>query len=93
MLFLVVWRYVWSLQKFIFLFYDSYFTTLIYSRTLDAVLGQANVIYAKGQVKEALTMLLEVYFLGVLESQRIYRIRDLMKTLPSFTQISVKRSE
>uniref|UniRef100_A0A915BUF8 General transcription factor 3C polypeptide 3 n=1 Tax=Parascaris univalens TaxID=6257 RepID=A0A915BUF8_PARUN len=30
------------------------------SRTLDALLGQANVIYAKGQTKEALTMLLEV---------------------------------
>ncbi|VDM43371.1 unnamed protein product, partial [Toxocara canis] len=30
------------------------------SKTLDALLGQANVIYAKGQTKEALTMLLEV---------------------------------
>uniref|UniRef100_A0A8R1TWZ5 Uncharacterized protein n=2 Tax=Onchocerca TaxID=6281 RepID=A0A8R1TWZ5_ONCVO len=29
-------------------------------KTLDALIGQANVIYAKGQTKEALTMLLEV---------------------------------
>ncbi|KAL3984569.1 TPR repeat family protein [Acanthocheilonema viteae] len=30
------------------------------NKTLDALIGQANVIYAKGQTKEALTMLLEV---------------------------------
>ncbi|VDK54450.1 unnamed protein product [Anisakis simplex] len=30
------------------------------NKTLDALLGQANVIYARGQTKEALTMLLEV---------------------------------
>ncbi|MCP9262602.1 RNA polymerase Rpb7 protein [Dirofilaria immitis] len=29
-------------------------------KTLDALIGQANVIYAKGQTREALTMLLEV---------------------------------
>ncbi|CAG9540754.1 unnamed protein product [Cercopithifilaria johnstoni] len=30
------------------------------NKTLDALIGQANVIYAKGRTKEALTMLLEV---------------------------------
>ncbi|CAI4225179.1 unnamed protein product [Auanema sp. JU1783] len=30
------------------------------SKTMDALLGQANLIYARGQTKEALTMLLEV---------------------------------